>query len=394
MLLVMIFLSLIASATAMAIELEEAMKVGLEKNLRLQSMEREMGVFEGLKKSATAFPNPEITFESGFITTTRSASPKGRLLNLLELSQPLPLWGVRKKGREVIDLEEQAFSSELDTFRQELLGSIYRGFYESLYRKEVLRIWKEALRTADELKKFIERAYQLGETTQLEVLRISRERNLIEIKLRIAKAEYESSLRELSTLLNSDVRDVEGNLKDIKKDLSVEIGNLPQVISLKKRIKALDNRIELERALAKPVVRTGVIIEDSEAGYYGFRAVLSADIPAFYRRQGEILQSLSRKEAITKELEAVKLEIGNKLKAIKLRYEALLKEIERLDRELIPIAEEELNLALRSYRLRAITLLELSDVRNRYYELLLSRAELLRDLHRTYSEFIAIGGWR
>ncbi len=392
MFLVLVFLSL--SALGFGIEVERALELALEKNLRIKAMEREAKVFDGMRKSALAFGNPELTFESGFLTTSKGGGPRERFLNLLELRQPIPLWGVRQKSAGVVEEQREAFLQSLEVAKRQLIGDTYRKFYEALYRKEVLRIWQEALKTASRLQEFIEKSYQMGETTQLEVFRIRREKGLIGVKVKVAKADYESSLKELSTLLNTEVNDVEGSLEKVRRLYDVNIDLLPQVASIKKEIKSLERQIELEKALAKPTLSTGVILEDSEAGYYGLRATLSAEIPVFYRRQGEILQSLYRKQALAKELEALKLEIKNRLSSVRLRYETLIKELGRFDRELLPNSERELELGLKSYRLRAITLLELSDIRNRYYELLISRAELLREIHRTYAEFISLGGWK
>ncbi len=392
MFFVVIILSL--AGLGFGISVDEAMRLALERNLQLKAMEERAGIFEGLEKSALAFGNPEINFESGFLTTSRGGGPRERFLNLLELSQPIPLWGTRQKGASVVNKQREAFMEEYESLKREILGDVYRRFYEALYRKEVVKVWKESLRTARELEEFIESSYRLGDTTELEVFRVKRERGLAEVRLKVAEANYEGSLKELSALLNTEVESVEGELKSLKDVSDFSVEKLPQVKRFKKLIESLDRQIELEKALAKPSLSAGVIVEDSESGYYGLRAVISTEVPLLYRRQGEILQSVYRKQSLAREMDAVELELRKRLESIKLRYKALVKELDRFERELIPQAGKELELAVKSYRLRAITLLELSDVRNRYYELLISRAELLREIHNIYAEFVSIGGWK
>ncbi len=392
MFFVVIILSL--AGLGFGISVDEAMRLALERNLQLKAMEERAGIFEGLEKSALAFGNPEINFESGFLTTSRGGGPRERFLNLLELSQPIPLWGTRQKGASVVNKQREAFMEEYESLKREILGDVYRRFYEALYRKEVVKVWKESLRTARELEEFIESSYRLGDTTELEVFRAKRERGLAEVRLKVAEANYEGSLKELSALLNTEVESVEGELKSLKDVSDFSVEKLPQVKRFKKLIESLDRQIELEKALAKPSLSAGVIVEDSESGYYGLRAVISTEVPLLYRRQGEILQSVYRKQSLAREMDAVELELRKRLESIKLRYKALVKELDRFERELIPQAGKELELAVKSYRLRAITLLELSDVRNRYYELLISRAELLREIHNIYAEFVSIGGWK
>ncbi len=390
----MLILLLLLTTLSFGIGIEEAMRTALEKNLEIKALEEELKVFEGMKRSATKFPNPEVRLESGFITTDKDGKPVGRAFYLLEYSQPIPLWNIRKKSGKVIEEERESFLNLVEARRRKILGEVYRRFHDALFRKELVRIWEENLRTAQEVEEFVKRAYDLGEVTELELLRARRERNMAEVQLSIAKAEYRASLKELSKLLNTDVRDVEGNFTVTLKLRNISFKEIPAIKALEKKISALQKQIELEKALAKPSVKAGFVIEDSGEGYYGLRAALSFELPVFYRRQGEIIQRIAQKKAIKRRLEAEMTRLKNKLSSIRIRLSTLNEELKRLDNEVIPRAEEELKLALRSYRLRVISLLELSDVRRRYYELLIKRAELLKNLHSVYGEFIAIGGWR
>ncbi|AAC06730.1 TolC family protein [Aquifex aeolicus] len=255
-------------------------------------------------------------------------------------------------------------------------------------------IWKKNYETAKEVEEFVKKAYELGDVTELELLRAKRERSIAEVKLKVSRSKYEASLKELSRLLAKEVRDVEGELSAGVAMKEVNIDTLPVVLSIKKKIEAIDRQIQLEKALAKPKLATGFVVEESEEGYYGLRGSLTLELPLFYRREGEILQNIAMKKALKRRLEAELLKVKSRLESVKIRLETLQKELEKLEREVIPRAREELALAIKSYKLKAITLLELSDVRRKYYELLINRAELLLDIHRTYSEFIEIGGWR
>ncbi|MDQ7082163.1 MAG: TolC family protein [Aquificota bacterium] len=340
------------AVSGFGITLEEALDLAVKKNPEIRALESEIRRFDGLERAAYAFPNPELDFESGFITTDRFGRPEGRVLYLLELSQPVPLWGVREKGRAVVREEREAFLREVEARKREILGEVYRAFYEALFRKEVVRIWEENLRTAEEVEEFVERSYDLGEATLLELLRARRERDLAEVRLRIARAELETALQDLSRLLNTEVEDVEGDLEGVRDIREVDLEDLPSVVALKRRIKAVERDIELQRALARPTLDAGFQIEDSEEGYYGLRATFRVGLPVFYRRQGEILERIALKEALKSRLEGEVLRIDTRLRSIRIRFSALLKELRRIEERVIPRAEEELKLALRSYRLK------------------------------------------
>ena len=387
-------LSLFLVTAGFTATIEEVMDTALRENPELKALREEKGTFLGLEKSLSAFPNPEIGFESGFLTTDIDGKPRGRGLYLLDLSQEIPLWGVRGKGRKLARTMGESFEWRIEQRKREILAEVYTGFYRALFRKEVLKIARENLRVADEVLKFVKTAYELGEVTELELYRARREKDLALTEVKIAEAELESSLRELSRTVGAVIEDVEGDLSAVREieDLSPE--EVPSVIALKKEIESFDRQIDLERALAKPQLSAGFVIEDSEEGYYGLRGALSLGIPIFYRRQGEIIEATSKKKATGELLKGETFRISQSLESIRVRYETLRDTLKSLEEQTIPTAKKELELALRSYRLRSITLLELSDTRRRYYELLTRRAEILRDLHEVYALYISLGGWK
>ena len=392
MFLALILLMVVGTGYGMSIQ--EVINRALEKNPDLRAMKEELGAFRGIERSLSAFPNPEVGFESGFILTDRDGRPSGRALYLLDMSQEIPLWGVRSKGRDLARSMSNAFSMRIETRRREIIGEVYSRFYEALFRKEIVNIAKENLRVSEEVLEFVKTAFDLGEVTELELYRAMRERDIARTELAVAQAELSASLRSLSEVVGEEIREVDGSLSSLKKLRDLKPEEVPSVKALKAEIDTFNRRIDLERALGKPDLSVGFVIEDSEEGYYGLRGALSLGIPLFYRRQGEILEVVSRKKAVGRLVEGEIFRIKQRLLSIRQRYEALTTSLRSLEEQTIPTAQKELQLALRSYKLRSITLLELSDTRRRYYDLLTRRAEILRDIHLVYGEFITLGGWR
>jgi len=389
-----LLLVLISAVTGFGSTIEEVMAKALRENPELKALREELGTFTGLERSLSAFPNPEVGFESGFITTDRDGKPRGRGLYLLDLSQDIPLWGVRGKGRKLARTMKKAFEWRIEQRKREILAEVYRGFYRSLFSKEILNIARENLRVAEEVLSFVRKSYELGEVTELELYRAKREKDLALAQLSIARSEYEASLKDLSGIVGTEIKTVEGDLSELRdiRDLSPE--EVPSVLAIRSEIDSFNRQIDLERALAKPELSAGFVIEDSEEGYYGLRGALSLSLPLFYRRQGEIIEATSRKKAAGQQLRGEIFRIQQTLDSIKVRFRTLKETLKTLEEDTIPTAKKELELAIRSYRLRSITLLELSDTRRRYYELLTKRAEILKGLHDVYALYISLGGWQ
>ncbi|HHJ63740.1 MAG TPA: hypothetical protein ENJ61_02430, partial [Aquifex aeolicus] len=64
----MFVLLLLLAGLSFGLSIEEAMRTALERSPVLKAMEERLRIFEGMERSALAFPNPDIGFESGFLT--------------------------------------------------------------------------------------------------------------------------------------------------------------------------------------------------------------------------------------------------------------------------------------------------------------------------------------
>ncbi|RUM29160.1 MAG: hypothetical protein DSY42_07015 [Aquifex sp.] len=390
----MLILLLILTGLVYGLGFKEALEKLEELNPEIKALNRMLESYKGREISARAYPNPELRFESGFFSSTEDFKPIGRFIYTLEISQKLPLWDVRSKRIKLSVLEKETFSHEIQLRKNFIISELYTSFYEALFKKELLKIEEENLKISKEIKDFVEKAYIMGERTQLELLRARRALSQAKIKLNLLKNEYEISLKKLSSFIKEEVEDVEGNLFKIPKITSLNPEDSPKIKALLSKVRVFEKKIELEKALSKPQPSVGILMEDSDKGYYGFRVSVSFEIPLMYRRQGEILQNLELKKATEYSLEAEKLKLKAILESTLSRINVLRKNIEDLEKNLIPSAQKELQLGIKSYRLNVISLLELSDIKRRYFDLLKERAKLYFELHKAYAQLIKIGGLR
>jgi len=390
----MLIFLLILTSLVYGLGFKEALEKLKERNPEIKALNRMLEAYKGREISAKAYPNPELRFESGFFSSTEDLKPGGRFIYTLEVSQRLPLWGVRSKRLKLSILEKEIFSYEVQQSINFIISELYTNFYEALFRKELLKIEEENLKISKEIKDFVENAYMMGERTQLELLRARRVLSQAKIQLDLLKNEYEISLKKLSSFIKEKVEDVEGNLFNVPKTVYINLEETPRIKGLLSKVRFFEKRIDLEKALSKPQPSVGILMEDSDKGYYGFRVSLSFEMPLMYRRQGEILQNLELKKATEYSLEAEKLRLKALLEATFSKINVLRKSIEHLEKTLIPNAQKELHLGIKSYRLNVISLLELSDIKRRYFELLKERAKLYFELHKAYAQLIKIGGLR
>ncbi len=374
-----------------AITIDEAIKEALERNYEIVSFSYVLESYKGKSISAGAFPNPDITVES---VTLNERGTYDKPLYLIEISQEIPLWGIRSKARSVVKKERESLELEYENLKRKVISDVYKKFYEALYRKENLSILRDNLNILDNLEKYVSEAYDYGEATDLEILRIKREKDLVGAKVKIAEALYSASLKDLSYVIGREVKSVEGNIEDILEINDFDIKTTPLIKAFDKKIEAVDEAVNLEKALSKPSISLGLVAEDSKAGYYEYRILVSGSIPIFYRRKGEILEKVSLKESLKREREGKILELSMSMESINLKYRILVNQLKYIEENTLPSAKRELEIAMEAYRNGVISLFEFSNIRESYYMLLKEKLDILRELHFVIADYLSLGGWQ
>ncbi len=389
MILLLVFI--FAFGFTYGIGIEDALRIAKENNRELLSVRALLEGYRGRVISAEAFPNPSLSLETMNISSRRG---EDKPLYSFGFMQDIPLWGVRGKAVSKAEKEMEAFKYEIEIKERELLADVYKSFYITLYAKSRVLLLKENLKILEDLEDYIKTAYDLGEATELEILRIKREKDILEAKLKIEEANYRAKLKELSSLLGKEVDLVEGNMEDIPPLRSINMEELPHIRAIKLKMEAVDKAIELERALSKPTLSVGLTAEDSQEGFYEYRIALESTLPLFYRRKGEIIENISLKESLSKELENRKILIEALLSSIRERYRTIIEQVKRIDEDTVKSAKRELEIGIVAYKDRVISLFELSNIRESYYKLLMERLDMLKELHLVVGEFISLGGWK
>ncbi len=387
----MILLLLLVLGLSYGMDLKTAIDKAVSSHPSIRALEEELKGFEGRSITYRSYLNPTVGVEVGNFGTSKDGVSSNPIYRV-SYSQPLLIYPIGKLSKEVVRYETEAFKERISQEKNTLRGEVYSAFYSVLYRKELLNIAQENYRISQDLYKFTKKLFELGEITKLELFRVERELDLAKTELELANTDLRNALQRLSFLVGEEVRDVEGSLQDLPPMKEINPENLPQVKQYEYMIRSAKANIDLEKTLAKPQVSVEAIGEKVSQHEYGARVALSATLPLFYKREGEIIQLSAKVRSLESyrslELKRAKSEYERLLS----RYEALKREINNVESFMIPKLREELSLALKSYRLRTITSLELSDTKRRYLQLLRYRADLLMQAHEEYARYLSLGG--
>lgn len=374
-----------------ALELKDAINLAIENSPYIRrGLPAEKFTYEGKRLSYRSGLNPSLSVEFGNFGTSKESFSKVPVYNLT-YSQPIVYPSVFRLAGEVYRIQDKALEYRIELEKNRLAQEVYLLFYHTLYMKELLKLMEEEIQLQRDIKDFVERSFRLGEVARLELFRAQRELELIEGEKRIIKAKYRSALEELSVITGKEVVNLEGNfaLPDWK-DINLE--ESPLIAYYRTGRESISKQMEVEKVLARPNYSLSFVAEKVADREYGFRIGLTVSLPLFYKRQGEFLELTAQREILFSEEKSQWQRAIAQLKPAKAQYEEIKKEVEKIEKELIPQAQKELELAIKSYKLRTITLLELSQTRKGYYELLKRRLELLLQAHTEYAKGITYGG--
>jgi outer membrane protein TolC len=387
----MILLFLLLIGVSYGIELSEAVNKALSYYPSLKALEEERRGIEGKALFYRSYLNPTVGLELGNFGTSKDGVRSSPIYKF-SYSQPVLIYPLSSFLKEAVKQELSAFDEGIAQERNAIVGDVYLAFYTTLYKRELLRIAEEDYQTSQDIYSFVKKLFDLGEITKLDLFRAERELDIAKTELELAKSDYQSAIRRLSLFLNEDVKDLDGSIEDLRDMKALQFENLPQVKRYEYLVKSTKANIQVERTLAKPQLSVDILAEKVSQSEYGFRAGFSVSLPIFYKRQAEIIQLSSQARSLErlKELEKIKTQI--EYERLVKRYETIKSEVKRIDDTLLVKAREELSLAMKSYRLRTITSLELSETKRRYIQLLRYRLDLLMQAHEAYSRYLSLGG--
>jgi len=373
---------------------DQILSRALKESPYIKAVKNQTDQVEGEIKSAESLPNPELSLMFGRLYSQSDES--GITLTEFSVEQPLKLWGTRKKAIEKALTKRSAYRYMFDNEKRKFVSQLYISFYTALFKKEIMKIKQLEYSITKDIYNFVEKSYQLGEETKLNLFRAEKDLKITQIELKQAETEYSISLKDLSSLAGFEIQDVEGDLSKTKNLKDLNLNQIPQINYLKKMIESTEKGISLQKALAKPQISIEFAASEDEVdlGKYEFGIGIKASLPVFYRNQGEIIKLIYRKKSYMNMLNQKKIYYRSKINSLKEKYSVLIKQINQINQQILPSVSRALKLGEESFKLKEITLFELSDLRKQFIQTLIYRAETLKQIHHTYGEYIKIGGLR
>lgn len=373
-----------ASATgAPPLSLAQAVETALRLNPQLRAAGLELEAIQGSVMQAGALPNPSVDFQQ------EDTRPETRVTTF-QLSQPIELGGKRAARIELAERSRAVARADLDARLAEVRAATVQAFFEALVAQERVALARESLRVATNALDAASRRVIAGKVAPTEETRAGVAQATARIELSQAEAERAASLHVLTALMG--VADDAVTALDGRPDvlpqppandvLADRLARSPTLRRAQLEARRLGAAYELERARRIPDVTVSLGARRAqELGRTQAVIGLSIPLPIFSTNQGAQLEALRRRDAAEAQAQAEALRLRAEVLQAADQLRGRRREIEALQREVLPGAESAFEAAARGFELGKFGFLDVLDAQR---TLLQARAQYLRALSEAH----------
>lgn len=367
------------SAPPVILELDDALRLALERNPQLRAAEAGVRAAEGRRIQAGALPNPALSAEVEDFGGRDEYQGFDAAQTTVGLEQTVELGGKRAARTGLAGAELKLAERDRELMRCNVLATTTERFVDVLAAQELLGLSLEACRMAELVYQTVSNRVAAGKDAPVEEARARAELMLGRLDLERAGSRVEVSRRSLFAMWAAKAAGTE----QVRGDLSKATGNAPDMEAvlealtrspgwrrLDDDVLAAECAVSLERSGRIPDLSAGAGIRSAQADdSRTFMASLSIELPVFDRKRGGIIAAGAELERRSAEREAGQLGLTEELKDACAQFIALQKEATVITREALPALEQAFAAAQASYAGGKTGYLDMQDARRLLLEM-------------------------
>lgn len=365
-------------------------RIGLQANGLLQAARSQVDIASAEVISASAFPNPEVTFMAGPDSRRLPESETGpsSMQRQVTISQPLENPFVRRARISAAEAGVEASRANLEQARADLAAQIRVSTYEFLLRRNLATMESDIHGLMGEIQRRIKLSVESGEIARFELIRADTEVMTAASRKEAALLNTERA-RVALLKLTAGALPAEFNVIAALGD-PVDLPSLevlhaelkaanPEILRLEAEQNRARLRIDQERASVLPSVNV-LYSNFQDKQFTSNTAGLSVRIPLFYQRRGEVDAAVSDAARIRETLDYRRYEVNRLLESAWQAMEIARRRVEMFEGGIVKKAEAALRVAEAAFRLGERGFIEVLDtqrvLRNTRSELLQAQFEL------------------
>lgn len=361
-------------ATGTAYTLDQLIGIGLNQNPGVLASRDQVEAARGGATAARAYPNPEVSGQTGNGRERNVASPiSGQAYNVT-LHQPIEMPNVRSARIGAADAMVLATEAGRQSYEDDTAARIKLAFYDLLRRQAEERATAEDFQLTQQIRDRIALRLKVGESPKFDLIRA-------ETEMLNAQRTHEAAVLRVE-LTRANLRQAVGhplpNGWQIRGELPKKI-NLPPLGKLKEELlarnpllarseaerQAAERRVDHEKGQRLPKVAV-IATRDVDPTIQKSTAGLSLTVPLWDFRSGQISQARAELSRANHQLTAQKLTLSESLDATYRLYQIASNQVSMLENQVLVQASAAQRIAEAAYRYGERGILEWLDAQRTY----------------------------
>lgn len=386
-------------ATTPSYSLQDILAMALENNPLVTEREGFIEQKEGTRLSASAYPNPTLSFQSGRGTVR---DPSGITLTerYVTLSQPLEWPGKRAARQQAAQAGVEGALASKEEATLNLIAATKQAFYELLLAERHKEMATQNVKTMAEVREAVIRRVDAGEAPPFEAVKVKVE----DMKVQKEVARAQGAVQAFQASLNSLTAGALGPEFFIQGDFAPWPGALPfptlseQALAqhpvIRKWQKLVEEAQQTHREEQQARIPNVTVMGSyqRDAGREAYVGALSIPFPVWDQRQGDIAQA----KGTLRQREAMLLRAKHELlKGIAQQIQlsqAAAAQIATYEKGLLKQAQEALRIAQVSFKFGEASLLDVLDAQRVLRQTQLDYAQAKYDLSVALTELERVTG--
>ncbi len=273
-------------------------------------------------------------------------------------------------------LRAQLFQLEAQKYR--VATDVRVKFYETLAAQRRIKLIREFQSVADKGLDLAELRKMAQEGSQLDVVQAKVQKNEIDLALQQAEVNYAGAWRELAALTGvSQLSPVELSGELPKSVPTLDWADLSSTLMLSSPeyqaalTRVSQARANLQRQNAQPIPNIDVQLAagaDKGTNSSLINVQVGVPIPIFNKNQGNIVAARAELMRASKEVERIENSIKARIGAVSRDYDASLAAVKKYAGEILPNAQEGLDLAEVAYKAGQTSFVQVLVARRTYFD--------------------------
>lgn len=388
------FLGMVALAFAFPVfavqtlALENLLRLGIAENPSVLAARDQVDVARGGASVARAYPNPEITGQSGSANERNVLNPVSGSVYSLGINQPIENPMVRGARIDAAEADLRATDAGRQSFENEIAARIKLAYYELLRREAEETIALEDFQLTQQIRDRTAVRHQVGESPKFDLITAETE------LLNAQKNRDSAALRTLQARAN--LRLAVGRPVPADADISGDLPSsviLPPLAVLQQEMatrnpelrrgeseqSASEYRVDLEKNQRLPKFAL-IAQHDVDPTLSTTRAGIAVTIPIWDFRSGQIAQAKAELARSRNIAASQRLLLDESLELAYRRYQTASRQVAMQETQLLAQASEARRIAEAAYRYGERGILEWLDAQRTYrtarIELIAARYDL------------------